>query len=305
MHHHEGHHHQHIPLDLSRVSRLLVFGIILNLTFVVIEFGAGFYSGSLALMSDAGHNLSDVATLALALLAFKLFEVKPSLKFTYGYRRGSILISLLNAIILLVAVGSIGYEAVQLFIAPQPVRVNIIIWVAAVGIVINFLSAFLFFRNKEDDLNIKGAYLHLLVDALVSVGVVVSGVIMYYTNLTWIDPLISLVIMVIIVVSTWKLLQESFTLSLDAVPKNIDIEKIRAKALKLPGIKDIHHIHVWALSTSDNALTAHIVIDDSISHDGVTKIKEDLRHELEHLGVTHATIETEVKNCKSEECKEY
>jgi cobalt-zinc-cadmium efflux system protein len=304
MHNHDGHHH-HPPLDLSRVSRLLVFGIILNMTFVVIEFGAGFLSGSLALMSDAGHNLSDVATLALALLAFQLFKVKPSLKFTYGYRRGSILISLLNAIILLVAVGSIGYEAVQRFVNPKPVEANVIIWVAAIGIVINFLSAILFFRNKEDDLNIKGAYLHLLVDALVSVGVVASGVIVYYTNWLWIDPMISLVIMVVIIISTWKLLQDSFTLSLDAVPKNIDIEKIRAAALKMTGIKEIHHIHVWALSTSDNALTAHLVVDHSISHEGISKIKSDLRHELEHLGVRHATLETEVQNCNNEACQKY
>jgi len=303
MHSHDGHHH-HAPLDLSRVSRLLVFGIILNLAFVVVEFGAGFVSGSLALMSDAGHNLSDVATLALALLAFKLFEVKPNLKFTYGYRRGSILISLLNAIILLVAVGSIGYEAVQRFIAPQPVKAPVIIWVAAIGIVINFLSAFLFFRNKEDDLNIKGAYLHLMVDALVSVGVVISGIVIYYTNWFWIDSLISLVIMVVIVMSTWKLLQDSLTLSLDAVPENINIEKIRERALKTRGIKDIHHIHVWALSTSDNALTAHIVVDDSASHADISKIKSDLRHELEHLGVKHATLETEVENCDNEECED-
>lgn len=305
MHNHDGHHHHHPPLDLSRVSRLLIFGIILNMVFVVIEFSAGFFSGSLALMSDAGHNLSDVATLALALLAFKLFEVRPNLKFTYGYRKGSILISLLNAIILLVAVGSIGYEAVQRFITPHEVQSTTIIWVASIGIVINFLSALLFFRNKEDDLNIKGAYLHLLVDALVSIGVVISGVVISYTNWLWIDPLISIVIMMVIVISTWKLLQDSLTLSMDAVPPHINIEKIKSAALRLPGIKDIHHIHVWALSTSDNALTAHIVVDDSSSHEDISRIKENLKHELQHLGVQHATIETEVVACEDESCREY
>jgi len=278
-------------------------GIALNLTFVVAEFAAGFFSNSLALISDAGHNLSDVATLALALGAFKLLTSKATEKFTYGYRKASILISLLNAIILLIAVGSIGYESIYRFISPQPVNSEVIIWVAGMGIIINSLSALLFLRNKEKDLNIKGAYLHLVVDALVSVGVVVSGIVISYTQWYWIDPLISLIIMIVIVMSMWNLLRDSLSLSMDAVPKNIEIETVRKAALKLSGIKDIHHIHVWAISTAENALTAHLVMNESISHEEISRLKNKFKHELEHLGIQHATIETEVAECHDDHCE--
>jgi len=306
MHHHHDHdhgHHHHPPVDLAHASRSLVIGIVLNLAFVGIEFGAGWFSGSLALLSDAGHNLSDVASLALALLAFRLFRFKPTLQYTYGYRKASILISLLNAVILLLVVGGIGYESVQRFISPEPVKDVAIIVVAATGIAINILSALLFFRNKESDLNLKGAYLHLMVDALVSLGVVVAGIVIHFTGWLWLDPLISLVIMAVIVFSTWNLLQDSLRLALDAVPRNIDVETLRQAAMKLPGIKDIHHIHIWAISTSDNALTAHVVVDDDKSQEEISKIKDKLRHELEHFGITHATLETESVTCADEHAK--
>ncbi len=299
-HHHDHNHHQ---TDFTHVSRLFLIGIALNGVFVIVEFVAGLISNSLALISDAGHNLSDVASLALALGAFKLIGTRATKKYTYGYRKGSILISLLNAIILLIAVGSIGYESIFRFISPQPVRSNTIIWVAAIGIVINTLSALLLLRNKEDDLNIKGAYLHLMVDALVSVGVVISGVIISFTNWYWVDPMISLIIMIVIVAGMWNLLRDSLSLSLDAVPKNIDLETIRKTALKLAGIKDIHHIHVWAISTAENALTAHLVLNDSISHEEISRVKNEFKHELEHLGIQHATLETEVSDCQDNDCK--
>jgi len=296
-HSHDHHHHHVGALDVTQVNKSLVAGILLNMTFVVVEFGAGFFSNSLALISDAGHNLSDVASLALALLAFKLLKSKPTQKFTYGYRKASILISLLNAVILLIAVGSIGYESIHRFITPKPVNTNVIIYVASIGIVINFVSALLFFRDREKDLNLKGAYLHLMVDALVSIGVVVSGIIMMYTQWLWIDPLISIIIMIVILASTWNLLRDSLSLSMDAVPTNINIENIREAALKLAGIKDIHHIHVWAISTAENALTAHLVISDAISHEETSKLKNQFKHSLEHLGIQHATLETEVEEC--------
>src|SRR5688572_15644666 len=302
-HHDNDHSHHHHQTDFSHVSRLFLIGIGLNSAFVVVEFIAGLASNSLALISDAGHNLSDVASLALALGAFKLIGTRATKKYTYGYRKGSILISLLNAIILLIAVGSIGYESTFRFISPQPVRSNTIIWVAAIGIVINTLSALLFLRNKEDDLNIKGAYLHLMVDALVSVGVVISGVIISFTNWYWVDPMISLIIMIVIVAGMWNLLRDSLSLSLDAVPKNIDLETIRKTALKLAGIKDIHHIHVWAISTAENALTAHLVLNDSISHEEISRVKNEFKHELEHLGIQHATLETEVSDCQDNDCE--
>lgn len=302
-HHDHDHDHHHHPADFTHVSRLFFIGIGLNSAFVVVEFIAGLASNSLALISDAGHNLSDVASLALALGAFKLIGIRSTKKYTYGYRKASILISLLNAIILLIAVGSIGYESIFRFISPQPVKSNTIIWVAAIGILINALSALLFFRNKEDDLNIKGAYLHLMVDALVSVGVVISGVVISYTEWYWVDPFISLLIMVVIVAGMWNLLRDSLSLSLDAVPKNIDLETIRKTALKLTGIKDIHHIHVWAISTAENALTAHLVLNDPISHEEVSKLKNEFKHQLEHLGIQHATLETEIAECEDDECK--
>lgn len=300
--HHHDHDHLH-PTELTHVSRLFLIGIALNSIFVLVEFVAGLISNSMALISDAGHNLSDVASLALALGAFKLIGIRATKKYTYGYRKASILISLLNAIILLIAVGSIGYESIYRFFSPQPVQSNTIIWVAAIGIVINALSALLFRRNKEDDLNIKGAYLHLMVDALVSVGVVVSGVIISFTQWYWVDPFISLIIMIVIVAGMWNLLRDSLSLSLDAVPKNIDLETIRNTALKLAGIKDIHHIHVWAISTAENALTAHLVLNDSISHEEISKLKNKFKHELEHLGIQHATLETEIAECQDDECK--
>ncbi len=310
MHDHSHDHHQHHThaLDLSQVNKSLIAGIILNILFVVAEFAAGFFSNSLALISDAGHNLSDVASLALALLAFKLLKIKPTEKFTYGYRKASILISLMNAVILLIAVGSIGFESIQRFFNPQPVAANIVIYVAAIGIAVNGISALLFFRDRKKDLNLKGAYLHLLVDALVSIGVVVGGILMNFTQWLWLDPLISVIIMVIILTSTWNLLRDSLSLSLDAVPTNIKIERIREAALKLSGIKDIHHIHVWAMSTAENALTAHLVISDSVTHEEASALKNKFKHTLAHLGIQHATLETEVagycdekpddKNCK-------
>jgi cobalt-zinc-cadmium efflux system protein len=300
--HHHDHDHHH-KTDFAHVSRLFLIGIALNAVFVFVEFIAGFFSNSLALISDAGHNLSDVATLALGLGAFKLIGIRAAKNFTYGYRKASILISLLNAIILLIAVGSIGYESIIRFFSPQPVKSVTIIWVAAIGIVINAVSALLFLRNKEDDLNIKGAYLHLMVDALVSVGVVISGVIISYTQWYWLDPFISLIIMIVIVAGMWSLLRDSLSLSLDAVPKNIDLETIRNVALKLSAIKDIHHIHVWAISTAENALTAHLVLNDPISHEEISKVKDEFKHELEHLGIQHATLETEVAECHDDECK--
>lgn len=299
-----GHHHHHHaePLDVSQVSKSLIVGIVLNIVFVIAEFGAGFFSNSLSLISDAGHNLSDVASLALALLAFKLLKVKPTQKFTYGYRKASILISLLNAVILLIAVGSIGFESVQRFFSPKPVGTNVIIYVASIGILINFFSALLFFRDRKKDLNLKGAYLHLMVDALVSVGVVVAGIVMTYTDWLWIDPLISLIIMVVILSSTWNLLRDSIKLSMDAVPASINIDQVRAIALRQPAVKDIHHIHVWAMSTAENALTAHLVVPESTSHAEISKVKDEFRHELEHLGIQHATLETEIVECNDEDC---
>jgi cobalt-zinc-cadmium efflux system protein len=289
------HAHTHaLPAGNANLNRAFIWGIVMNLGFVMIEFVVGFLNHSLALISDAGHNLSDVASLALSLLAFRLVRIKPSQRYTYGYRKSTILISLLNALILLLAVGAIGYEAIRRFSRPTPVPGGTMAIVAGIGIVINAVSAFLFFKDRESDLNVKGAYLHLLSDAVVSLGTVVAGFIIIGTGWYWVDPVVSLLIIIVIVYSTWDLLRSSLRLSLDGVPPGIEMDKIREAALKIPGVKDIYHIHIWAMSTTENALTAQITVNDQLDNERVSQLKKSLRHELEHLGIRHVTLETNV-----------
>jgi cobalt-zinc-cadmium efflux system protein len=300
-HNHESHHHHHHSVESTNINRAFWIGIMLNAAFVVIEFAAGFMYNSLALLSDAGHNLSDVASLGLSLFAFKLAKAKSNERFTYGYHKGTILASLANAVILLIAVGSIGWEAIQRFRNPEDTQGTVISIVAAIGIVINAVSALLFFRNKEKDLNVKGAYLHLATDALVSLGVVIAGILITYTGIKWIDPLISLLIMAVVIYGTWSLLVESLKLSLDAVPEQIQLDKIKETAVKIPGIKSIQHIHVWAMSTTKIAMTAHVIVDEKASMNQIQSIKKELKHQLEHEGIQHVTIETECSNADKDD----
>lgn len=301
-HDHSHHHHDHAP-KITHLTRAFVIGIILNASFVVAEVIAGLSTHSLSLLTDAGHNLSDVASLALALLAFKLSGAAKNSQYTYGYKRSTIIVSLLNAIILLAAVVIIAYEAIYRFMHPEPIAGATIAWVAFAGILVNGITAWLFMKGKEDDLNVKGAYLHMAVDAVVSLGVVISGIVIYFTHWFWIDSLVSLIIVVVIVGGTWGLLKESLRLSLDGIPKKLDLEKVKAAMLKIKGVQDVHHIHIWALSTTENALTAHLVIDQS-AVTTFTRIKEALRHELLHLDIQHSTFEPEfsVENCSNEYC---
>lgn len=299
MAHDHSHHHTQ---TLTKVNRAFTIGIILNLAFVVIEFTTGFYTNSLALLSDAGHNLSDVATLALSLFAFIMAKRKATATYTYGFHKTTILASLVNAVILLIAVGSIGWEAIQRFMHPEATQGRAISIVAAIGIVINAASAFLFFKDKDKDLNIKGAYLHLLTDALVSVGVVIAGLVIMYTGLQWIDPLISLVIMAVVLYSTWGLLTESLKLSLDAVPTDINTEEVKAKIEKTEGIRKVFHMHIWAMGTTKNAMTAHLLLDKGLTEKQVADLKHALKHELEHLNIQHVTLETEVSDPGSDAC---
>jgi cobalt-zinc-cadmium efflux system protein len=289
---HEGHNHGKV-IALTHVNRAFIIGIILNLAYVFIQIIIGFRINSLALLSDAGHNFLDVAALSLSLLAFKLNKAKATNKYTYGFKKSSILVSLLNAVVLLISIGAIGYEAILRFKHPPEMEGLTLAIVAAIGIVINIVSAFMFFRNKEKDMNIKAAFLHLAADALVSIGLVVGGIIIYYTHLYWIDPILSLIVCAVIIVSTWKLLKSSLRLSLDGVPENVKIEEIEKSALKLTGITDIHHIHIWAISTTENAMTAHLVLMNNMSKQDEAKLKQTLRHDLEHLNIHHATLETE------------
>ncbi|PSL50175.1 cobalt-zinc-cadmium efflux system protein [Chitinophaga niastensis] len=287
------HAHAHTPtLQGASINRAFIWGMALNMAFVVAEFTAGFVTHSLALMADAGHNLSDVASLGLSLLAFRLAKVKSRTSYTYGYRKSTILISLFNAMLLLIVVGGIGYEAVRRFTEPYEVQGVLIAIVAGIGILVNGFTAFLFFKDKDRDLNVKGAYLHLAADTLVSLGTVLAGIVIIYTKWYWLDPLISLVVMVVIVYSTWGLLRDSLRLSMDGVPPGINIDEVKNAAIGVNGVKDIYHIHVWAISTTENALTAQVKVDAQMTAAGIEALKKELRHELEHLGITHATLET-------------
>ena len=278
-------------------------GIILNSVFVLLEVVAGLWSHSLSLLTDAGHNLSDVAGLALALLAFKLTKVSSNSEYTYGYKRSTIIVSFFNALVLFIAVGFIGYEAVMRFIHPEHVEGGTMAWVALAGIGVNGVTAYLFVQGKDKDLNVKGAYLHMAVDAIVSFGVVVSGLIIYFTKLYWIDSVVSMIVAVVILRGTWSLLSESLRLEMDGVPKEMDLDKIKLELMKGKGIVDVHHIHVWALSTTENALTAHLVIDPAYTST-FDAIKHDLRHRLEHLSISHSTFEPEFSDekCAQVDC---
>ena len=293
-HHHHEHNHQLISLN-----KAFIIGITLNIAFVIVEFGVGFYYNSLGLLSDAGHNLGDVASLVLAMLAFRLQKVHPNNRYTYGYKKSTILVSLLNAVILLVAVGIIIAESVDKLFHPVSVDGSAIAWTAGVGVVINALTAWLFMKDKDKDLNVKGAYLHMAADALVSVGVVVSGIIITYTGWSIIDPIIGLGIAVIIIVSTWGLLHDSLRLSLDGVPVGIDAQKIQQIIMEQPGVENCHHLHIWALSTTETALTAHIVIDNITQ---LEEVKQHIKEALEEAGIHHATLEFEDERATC--CKE-
>ena len=301
-HGHGHHHHDHTP-KIDNLNTAFIVGIILNSAFVIAEVIAGLYSGSLSLLTDAGHNLSDVAGLALALLAFKLTKAKSNNKYTYGYKRSTIIVSFFNAVILFASVGVIAYEAVIRFIHPEVISGSTMAFVALGGIFVNAITAYLFVQGKDKDLNIKSAYLHMAMDAIVSFGVVVSGVIIYFTHLYWIDSVVSLIIAVVILRGTWSLLKDSLRLEMDGVPKEMDLTKIKAELMKAKGVVDVHHMHVWALSTTENALTAHLVVDPN--HMSLfDNIKHDLRHRLEHLDISHSTFEPEFadEKCQQPDC---
>lgn len=294
--HHEDHHlHHHHPhhagaADVGSLRGIYWISIALNLAFVLVESGVGLWNRSLGLLSDAGHNLSDVFSLILALIAFRLAASKSTPKFTYGYKKGSILISLLNAGILLVAVGAILVESIHKLRNPSDLDGGAIAWTAGVGIVINGLTAFLLMRHQKNDINTRGAFLHMAADTLVSVGVVISGIVIALTGWTVIDPIIGIVIAVVILISTWELLSESIRMSMDAVPEGIHPEEVRQLMEAAPGVYSVHHLHIWPISTTETALTAHLVIDASAEPEKVVlAVKQSLRK----TGISHATLETE------------
>lgn len=300
-HDHAGHTHGLPALD--HLNRAFLLGITLNLVFVAVEFAAGLWLDSMALISDAGHNLSDVVSLVLALLAFKLMRLKPSAKYTYGYKKSTVLVSLLNACILLVAVGMILVSSILKLKNPDPVSGDAVAWVAGIGILINAFTAWLFLKDKDRDLNVKGAYLHMAADALVSVGVLISGLIIQYTGWYAIDPLIGILIALVILASTAKLLHESLRLSLDGVPEGIDTQAVsRAIRQADPDILGVHHVHIWALSTTENALTAHIVVKNLQQ---IAPVKDKIKQLLETFHIQHVTLEMESsgEHCHADDCR--
>lgn len=292
------HHHHHPALTYDQTTgRNFILGIVLNLAFVLVEAGAGLWLGSLALLSDAGHNLSDVFSLLLALLAFRMMRIQPSQKYTYGYKRMTILVSLVNALLLFVAVAAILWSSVEKILHPSPVQGDVVAWVAGIGILVNAFTAYLFFKGKDHDLNVKGAYLHMAADTLVSVGVLIAGVVIQLTGWYIVDPLIGIVVGVVILFSSWGLLRDSMTLTLDGIPRGIDPKKVKQTMLDQKGVIGVHHLHIWALSTTENALTAHVVVDDLAEE---KEIKHAVKDALTGVGIQHATLELE----KSGECAE-
>jgi cobalt-zinc-cadmium efflux system protein len=282
------HHHHHATPDFSRAFAV---GVALNLGFVLVEVYYGLVADSLALLTDAGHNLSDVVGLLLAWGATVLAAKRPSSHRTYGYSRATILASLASGLLLLGAVGAIAWEAIGRFAQPVVPAGGTMMVVAGIGVVINTVTALMFFKGKDNDLNIRGAYLHMAADAAVSVGVVLSGAVIWKYGLAWVDPAISLVIAAVIFFTTWDLMRDSADLTLDAVPKNVDPIKVRQYLASCPGVADIHDLHIWAMSTTDTALTAHMVMsdmpgDDTFLHD----VTETLEHQFE---INHATIQLE------------
>jgi cobalt-zinc-cadmium efflux system protein len=287
--HAHGHHgHSHAPKDFGRAFAI---GTALNLGFVVIEASAGLMTHSLALLADAGHNLSDVLGLLLAWGAAVLAKRAPSARRTYGLRKGTILASLGNAALLLVAVGAIAWEAIRRFSTPEPIQTGEVMIVAAIGIVINTATALMFMKGSKDDLNVRGAFLHMAADAGVSAGVVVAAFAMGVTGWLWLDPVVSLAIVVVIVLGTWGLLRDSLDMALDAAPRGIDTGKVRDWLAARPGVSEVHDLHIWAMSTTETAMTAHVVRPlgddhDQFLHDACSELAAKFK-------IGHVTIQVE------------
>ena len=283
-----GHSHAHAHLDYGRAFAI---GIALNLVYVVAEAAAGLISGSLALLADAAHNLGDVLSLSLAWGAAVLSRRRPSGRFTYGLRSSSILAALANAIILLVVTGGIAWEAIWRIAHPVPIASGIVVVVAAIGIFINGGTALLF-ASGSADLNIKSAFLHLAADALVTAGVVVAGIVIWLTDWRWLDPAVSLFVSAVIVLGTWGLFKSAIGLALNAVPERVDAAAVRAHLLALPGVAGLHDLHIWGMSTTETALTCHLIMPAGHPGDGVLNaIAQQLHH---RFAIEHATIQIEL-----------
>jgi cobalt-zinc-cadmium efflux system protein len=288
-HSHDG--HNHAPANYNRAFAI---GLLLNSGFVLTEFGFGVVANSVALIADAGHNLSDVLGLLLAWIASFLVRRQPSARYTYGWRKSSVLAAFLNAIFLLVATGGIVWEAIHRILNPSNTEGTIVIGVAAVGIAINTGTALMFLSGRDGDMNIRAAFQHMAADALVSIGVVLAGIGILLTRWLWLDPVISLVISALIIISTWGLLKDSFRLAIDGVPQNVDERAVYIYLSERPGVIQVHDLHIWSMSTVETALTAHLVVPTGHPGDGfLMQISQELR---DHFSVQHTTLQIEVGN---------
>jgi cobalt-zinc-cadmium efflux system protein len=303
LHHHHGHdhgHHHHHPAPNADNGRAFAIAIGLNTAFVAIEFVYGFIANSTALMADAGHNLSDVLGLGLAWGAALLTRSAPTRRFTYGLRGTSILAALANALLLMVASGAIALEAVQRILHPAAVEGGTVSIVAAIGVLVNGISAWLFVAGSKGDINVRGAYQHMAADAVLSLGVVVSGLVVMYTGWTWLDPAISLVLVVTIVIGTWSLLKESLQMVLAGVPASVDAREVTSYLADQPGVTEVHDLHIWAMSTTETALTAHLVMPGGYPGDAaldalVGKLRED-------FAIHHTTLQVEQGTTRHGSC---
>lgn len=293
--HHHGHHHA--PTDFGRAFQIAIG---LNIGFVLVEFLFGYLSHSTALMADAGHNLSDVFALFLAWGAAGLAKKAPTARFSYGFGSSTILAAFLNAVVLLLVCGAIAWESVLRFATPAPVMGLTVAVVAAVGVVINGASAWLFMRGRQDDLNVRGAYLHMAADALISLSVVVTGLAILGTGWNWLDPLMSLVIVAVVVTGTWGLLRESVQLALGAVPQSIDVQAVQRWLLQQPGVAGVHDLHLWGLSTTQVAMTAHVVMPAGHPGDAVVEaLQQGLQAEFQ---IAHSTLQIEQGTAHPHRC---
>jgi cobalt-zinc-cadmium efflux system protein len=295
-----------VELSPGRQSpgRAFKIGVVLNVAFVATEAAAGFLVDSLALLADAGHNLSDVLGLLLAWGAMQLAQRRPTAQRTYGLRRTTILAALANAVLLLVAAGAIAWEAFERLAEPRSGAGIAIMLVAFVGVIVNGITALLFIRGRREDLNVRGAFVHMVADAAISAGVVVAGLLIRFTGAAWIDPVTSLAIAAIIAIGTWDLLRDSINLVIDAVPGQVDLDAVKRALSGHPGISDVHHLHVWAISTTEIALTAHLVKPDGRLDDALLRdMDQGLRT---RFGIHHATLQLEQQGCGpgAEDCPE-
>lgn len=297
---HDGHSHT-LP-DIGNINRAFFIGIGLNSLYTAIEFIVGYSTNSLALIADASHNLSDVASLIISVIGMRLAQKAATFSYTYGYKKASILASLINSILLIMIVIKIFIEGIERLCSPPVVASNVIIITALIGVIINVISAFLFYKGQKQDINIKGAFIHLSVDAALSLGVVISGIIIYYTQCDIIDTIISFIIGFFIVFSTWSLLKESIRLTLDGVPKDVNLNKIESLLLQNHFIREVHHLHVWALSSSENALTVHVVLKKDVPNQEFLIAKDIIKQDLVHENIQHSTIELDDMN---HECKDF